>query len=319
MTRFQQAPAFIAGDWGTSRLRLYLCDAANNVLETREARGAAAARGEHERVLDTETSAWQSSSGPLPAVLCGMVGSSIGWVQAPYLPAPADPQRLAAASLSLRGGAVRIVPGVSCRNRLGAPDVMRGEETQILGAMCLEPALRRGAHLLCLPGTHTKWVVVRDGAITEFLTAPAGELFELLSRHSVLVGDAAAERAVNESAFRDALARVRNLPQVELLHRMFEVRSRRLLGEMPEAQAAGYMSGLLIGSDAAGAARLFAPEIAAGRVRLIGTAELVRAYSIALEAFAPGFQVIDGAAASLAGLGEIHAVLQREAAQRVAG
>src|SRR5688572_17074619 len=176
MTRFHQTPAFILGDWGTSRLRLYLCDAANNVLETREARGAAAARGEHEQVLDTETAAWHADAGPLPVVLCGMVGSSIGWVQAPYLAAPADPQRLATASLSLRGGAVRIVPGVSCRNRLGAPDVMRGEETQILGALSLEPALRRGAHLVCLPGTHTKWVVVRDGAIVEFLTAPAGEL-----------------------------------------------------------------------------------------------------------------------------------------------
>jgi 2-dehydro-3-deoxygalactonokinase len=317
MTRFHQTPAFILGDWGTSRLRLYLCDAANNVLETREARGAAAARGEHEHVLDAETSAWHSDAGPLPVVLCGMVGSSIGWMQAPYLAAPADPQGLAAASLSLRGGAVRIVPGVSCRNRLGAPDVMRGEETQILGAMSLEPALRRGAHLLCLPGTHTKWVVVRDGAIVEFLTAPAGELFELISRHSVMVGDTAGAREVNESAFKAALARVRELPQVELLHRMFEVRSRRLLGEMPEAHAASYMSGLLIGSDVAGAAKLFAAEVSAAKVRLIGAPELVRAYSSALETFGLGAQVIDGGAASLAGLGEIHRLFI-EAAQRAA-
>jgi len=317
MTRFHQTPAFILGDWGTSRLRLYLCDAANNVLETHEARGAAAARGEHEHVLDAETSAWHSDAGPLPVVLCGMVGSSIGWVQAPYLAAPADPQGLAAASLSLRGGAVRIVPGVSCRNRLGAPDVMRGEETQILGAMSLEPALRRGAHLLCLPGTHTKWVVVRGGAIVEFLTAPAGELFELISRHSVMVGDTAGAREVNESAFKAALARVRDLPQVELLHRMFEVRSRRLLGEMPEAHAAGYMSGLLIGSDVAGAAKLFAAEVSAAKVRLIGAPELVRAYSSALETFGLGAQVIDGGAASLAGLGEIHRLFI-EAAQRAA-
>ena len=89
--------AFIAGDWGTSQLRLYLCDAANNVLETRTARGAAAARGEHEKVLDGEIAAWENSSGILPIVLCGMIGSSFGWVLAPYLPAPADPQRLAAA------------------------------------------------------------------------------------------------------------------------------------------------------------------------------------------------------------------------------
>src|SRR5262245_30860292 len=119
--------AWIAGDWGTSRLRLYLCDAANKVLDTRQGRGAAAARGEHERELDAGTGGWQQVTGPLPVVLCGMVGSSIGWVQAPYLPAPADPRALAAASLPLRSGAVRVVPGVSCRNRLGAPDVMRGE------------------------------------------------------------------------------------------------------------------------------------------------------------------------------------------------
>ena len=122
---------------------------------------------------------------------------------------------------------------------------------------------------------------------------------------------------MNESAFQAALARVRELPQVELLHRMFEVRSRRLLGEMPEAHAASYMSGLLIGSDVAGAARLFAAELSAAKVRLIGAPELVRAYSSALEAFGLGAQVIDGGAASLAGLGEIHRLFI-EAAQRAA-
>jgi 2-dehydro-3-deoxygalactonokinase len=219
--------SFIAGDWGTSQLRLYLCDAANNVLDTRVARGAAAARGEHEQVLDAEIAAWEQTAGALPIVLCGMIGSSIGWVQAPYLPAPADPQRLAAACLRLRGGRVRIVPGVSCRNRLAAPDVMRGEETQILGALVLDARLRTGRHLFCLPGTHTKWAVVRDGAITEFLTAPTGEIFDLLSKHSVLVRDGAEERAMNDAAFEAALQRVRAQPGVELLHRIFEVRSRR--------------------------------------------------------------------------------------------
>lgn len=311
--------AWIAGDWGTSRLRLYLCDAANKVLDTRQGRGAAAARGEHERELDAGIADWEKAAGRLPVVLCGMVGSSLGWVQAPYLPAPADPRRLAAASVAVRSGAAYIVPGVSCRNRLGAPDVMRGEETQILGALCLEPALRQGAHLLCLPGTHTKWVVVDGGSIAEFLTAPAGEFFDLLSQHSVMVGDAGGERLPDDSAFQAALARVRELPQVELLHRVFEVRSRRLLGEMPAAQASSYMSGLLIGSDVAGATRLFAQEAAAGKVFLVGAPELVRAYSTALGAFGFGSQVIDGAAASLAGLGEIHGFLQREGMQRVNG
>jgi 2-dehydro-3-deoxygalactonokinase len=311
--------AFIAGDWGTSQLRLYLCDAANNVLETRVARGAAAARGEHEQVLDGEIAAWENSAGPLPVVLCGMIGSSIGWVQAPYLPAPADPQGLAAACVQLRDGRVRIVPGVSCRNRFAAPDVMRGEETQILGALELDARLRSGQHLICMPGTHTKWVVVRDGAIVEFLTAPTGELFELLSKHSVMVRDAADERAMNDAAFEAALQRVLTLPGLELLHRIFEVRSRRLLQEMPPEDAASYMSGLLIGSDVAGAARAFADEARGKPVYLIAAPGLVRAYSRALSAFGLTPQVIDGGSASLAGLGAIFRLSPMAGAQRAAG
>ncbi|HLA72073.1 MAG TPA: 2-dehydro-3-deoxygalactonokinase [Steroidobacteraceae bacterium] len=311
--------AFIAGDWGTSQLRLYLCDAANNVLEARVARGAAAARGEHEQVLDGEIAGWENSAGPLPVVLCGMIGSSIGWVQAPYLPAPADPQGLAAACVSLRGGRVLIVPGVSCSNCLAAPDVMRGEETQILGALKLDPRLRIGQHLVCLPGTHTKWVVVRGGAIVEFLTAPTGELFELLSKHSVMVRDGADERAMNDTAFEAGLERVRALPGVELLHRIFEVRSRRLLAQMPPEDAASYMSGLLIGSDVAGAARVFADEIRDKPVYLIAAPGLVRAYSTALRAFGLAPDVIDGGSASLAGLGEIFRLSQPGGAQRATG
>jgi 2-dehydro-3-deoxygalactonokinase len=310
--------AFIAGDWGTSQLRLYLCDSAYEVLETRVGRGAAAARGEHENVLDGEIASWESSFGPLPVVLSGMIGSSIGWVLAPYLPAPADPQRLAAACVVLRAGRVRIVPGVSCRNRLDAPDVMRGEETQILGALELEPRLRSGRHLFCMPGTHTKWVVVRDGAIVEFLTAPTGEIYDLLSRHSVLVRDGAEERPMNEQVFEAALQRVRTLPGVELLHRVFEVRSRRLMSELPAEDAASYMSGLLIGSDVAGAARLFADESRDAPVHLIAAPGLVRAYSTALRAFGLTPGVIDGGSASLAGLGQIFRLSLSSGGQRAA-
>jgi 2-dehydro-3-deoxygalactonokinase len=309
----------IAGDWGTSQLRLYLCDAANNVLDIRVARGAAAARGEHERVLDGEIAAWEQSAGALPIVLCGMIGSSIGWVQAPYLPAPADPRGLAAACVSLRGGRVRIVPGVSCRNRLAAPDVMRGEETQILGALVLDTRLRTGQHLLCLPGTHTKWVVVRDGAIAEFLTAPTGELFDLLSTHSVMVRDGVGELAMNDGAFEAALQRVRAQPGVELLHRIFEVRSRRLLSELPAEEAGSYLSGLLIGSDVAGAARIFADELRGNPVCLIAAPGLVHAYSNALRAFGFTPGVIDGGAASIAGLGEIIRLSHRAGDQRATG
>jgi len=137
--------AFIAGDWGTSRLRLYLCDPAGNVL----ARGA----GEGASVPDcagrfaAAIVGWDKAHGFLPAVLAGMVGSSIGWREVPYLKCPARPEAIAASALRFesQGRAIAILPGLSCRGKTGAPDVLRGEETQILGA------LEMGRPLLVMP------------------------------------------------------------------------------------------------------------------------------------------------------------------------
>src|SRR5262249_41381474 len=156
----------------------------------------------------------------LPTILSGMVGSSFGWTQTGYVACPAQPDRIAAACVALREGRIHIVPGLSCRNRLQAPDVLRGEETQVLGALHLQPNLRAGQHLLCLPGTHTKWVVLDDGAITEFLTAPTGELFSVIQDHSVLVADragAVAGRMLDGGAgFERGLAEATRFPQAQL-------------------------------------------------------------------------------------------------------
>ena len=199
--------AFIGGDWGTSRLRLYLCDEALEIIDARVGPGAAAARGQHESVLDNLIGNWGSASSGTPVVLCGMVGSSIGWVETPYADCPVHPDALAEACVPLKNGRVHVVPGLACRNRFEAPDVMRGEETQVLGALQRLPELGSGKRLLCLPGTHTKWVMLSDGTITEFLTAPVGELYEVLTRHSILVADPGASR-MNESAFAAGVDRV---------------------------------------------------------------------------------------------------------------
>src|SRR5262249_39761769 len=131
---------------------------------------------------------WLGTYGPLPLVLCGMAGSRNGWKEAAYIPCPAGSDALRASLLRFHDGelAVSIVPGGSCTNRLGAPDVMRGEETQIAGALALRPDLAEGRHLLCLPGTHTKWAYVENGRLSDFLTAMTGELFALLRDHSML-------------------------------------------------------------------------------------------------------------------------------------
>src|SRR5450432_3790284 len=181
--------AFIAGDWGTSRLRLYLCDAGGHVLARGEGEGAAvpdcAGR------FAAAALPWDKAYGVLPAILSGMVGSTIGWREVPYLKCPARPETIAAAALRFEaaGRTIAILPGLSCRGKTGAPDVMRGEETQILGALRLHSRLAKGRHVFCLPGTHAKWAVVSDGAVTQFQTALSGELYELLRRHSVLARD----------------------------------------------------------------------------------------------------------------------------------
>ena len=299
--------SFVAGDWGTSHLRLFLCDTEGAPLDGRSGPGAADIGGGFAETFDSLTAGWEESHGALPAVLCGMVGSSIGWIQAPYVACPATPEQIVDACAALRGGRIHIVPGLSCRNRLDAPDFLRGEETQILGALHLVPALRRGCWLLCQPGTHTKWVVLQDGRVSEFFTAPTGEMFAVLRDHSVLVRKPeGAKTPIYENAFHEGLARFNEFPEVQLLHRLFECRSRQLSGELAAQSADGYLSGLLIGSDVLGALRLLPGSVTPGSVCLIGSAQLTRLYAAALASHGHGASQIDGAEASRAGLAHVH-------------
>ncbi len=303
--------SFVAGDWGTTHLRLFLCDAAGRVLDSAEAEGAAAAAGRFAAILDSSLEPWRQRHGALHAVLSGMVGSSIGWIQTSYVACPANTGQLAEACVPLCGGSVHIVPGMSCRNRFGAPDVMRGEETQIAGALERDPQLRRGNHLLCLPGTHTKWVALKNGTVSEFLTAPTGELFAALRDHSVLVGGGTDQSVVVDGAFQQGLAQFASFPQAQLLHRLFECRSRRLNGEFTAPAAAAYLSGLLIASDIGGALRLLAGAASADTVHLIGAPDLTQLYAAGLTSQNFSTTRTDGAAASLAGLTLLHRQLTR--------
>lgn len=298
--------AFIAGDWGTSRLRLYLCDAAGNVLARGEGEGASvpdcAGR------FAVAVAAWDKAHGILPAVLSGMVGSTIGWQEVPYLKCPAKPSAIAAAALRFEAGdrGLAILPGLTCRSKTGAPDVMRGEETQILGALRLHPNLAKGRHLFCLPGTHAKWVSVTDGAVTQFQTALSGELFELLRRHSVLVSDRLEESSVDAQnpAFMLGLDFVRQNRKADLLYLLFSARSRVVTGEMAKSDAPSYLSGLILGKDIATAAALFEFD---GPVQLICTPALAALYGKALSAYDGRSATIDGDRAALEGLVHAHA------------
>jgi 2-dehydro-3-deoxygalactonokinase len=298
-------PAFIAGDWGTSNCRLALCDAQGRAIESRRGPGAAEARGRFAEIFDAETAGWRSQHGALRAVLAGMVGSTIGWREAPYLPCPADLFELADNLVNVRDD-VCIVPGMRCSNPVGAPDVMRGEETQLLGARQLVPQLDTGKALLCMPGTHTKWVSLHNGVVQEFITAPTGELFAMLCEHSVLVRDKATPITHNATDFERGLAEAARHPEVTLLHRLFQSRSLRLDKQLTAEGAASWTSGLLIGTDVGGALALFDDLEKGAPVYIVGTPQLTASYTQALARQGRKAHAIDGEQAVLAGLAHVH-------------
>lgn len=295
--------AFIAGDWGTTRLRLSLCDASGAMLA--RAAGAGAAAPDHAARFSAAVADWDGAYGKLPAVLGGMVGSTIGWKEVPYLPCPARASAIAGAALRFThdGRAIAIAPGLTCENPVGAPDVMRGEEVQILGALRLHPELAKGRHIFCLPGTHTKWAVVQDGSVATFLTAPSGELFQLLAGHSVLARDGGTPDPANP-AFAEGAHFARG--RAGLLHTLFSTRARVVTGQMAKTDAAAWLSGLIVGADVTGAMALMA---IAGAVHLVCTPQLAALYTAVLTPYAIAAHTIDGDAAALAGLTLIHAEL----------
>jgi 2-dehydro-3-deoxygalactonokinase len=289
----------IFGDWGTSRLRLYLRQD-KSVLDRRDGPGVGVLTKSPQETFLELVGDWREAR-PSGAILCGMVGSRIGWVEAPYAPCPATAADLRQRVLKIEadGLPVSIIPGLSCVNPLGGPDVMRGEETQILGALELDPGLKTGRRLLVLPGTHSKWTVVEDGAITGFLTAPVGETFALLRAHSTLAAGVAADVQGSAKGFAMGLARITEKGPALLPHLLFETRSRQLLDALPAADAVGFLSGLLIGADAAAARQWFGDL---GQVTLIGAPALNDFYGQAIAAQGGHTVAIDGDSAVLAGL-----------------
>jgi 2-dehydro-3-deoxygalactonokinase len=257
-------PAFIGIDWGTSSFRAYLADAKGRALETLpDGRGALAVQpGEHEAYLRERLARWPR----LPVIACGMVGAKQGWREAPYVACPAGAAEIAAAGVSV--GEVRIVPGVRTTDAHGAPDVMRGEETQILGAL----AAGGGDGIYVLPGTHSKWARVEAGRIVGFETFMTGEVYAVLRAHSVLGRMMAAE--IPGEGFARGVEAARGLARPgDLLHAMFAARTFGLFETLPPDQLGEYLSGLLIGAEILAGAR------GAPRATAIGSAGLTARYA----------------------------------------
>lgn len=282
------APALIGLDWGTSSLRAFLMGAGGRVIETRPSRDGIQAlsgrRDEFERAFATIAGEWLAAAPALPVVACGMVGSAQGWREAPYVRCPADARALAQHGVRVASGIgpeLLIAPGVLFERSQAAPDVMRGEETQVLGALLQLPAWSGRAGFV-LPGTHSKWVQVEEGRIVSVATAMTGELFALLRTHSILGRLMTPAEAHDRAAFVRGLDDARSDRGGGLLHQLFAVRTLGLTERLPRSGLADYLSGLLIGHELVHA--LDARDAAAPQV-VVGEPALCARYADALRHF----------------------------------
>ena len=267
----------IAVDWGTSSFRAYRLGAGGAVLEQRSAAaGLLSCQGRFEPMLVQQLAGWSDEL----ILMAGMIGSRNGWREVPYVACPAGVDEIAAGLLqvtaeSLPGRRVLIAPGLSHQPAAGAPEVMRGEETQLLGLF--GGLAGAGPHTVCLPGTHSKWATVGADRISSFHTAMTGELYAVLKQHSLLgalMDHDADGGAADAPAFE--LGVRTSLDAGGLLGHLFSVRTRGLFGELSAAQLPPYLSGLLIGHELNG---LLGD---ARQVHLIGSEALVQRYRQAL-------------------------------------
>jgi 2-dehydro-3-deoxygalactonokinase len=229
-----------------------------------------------------------------------MAGSTIGWVEVPYLDCPADAATLAAGLHWIEGQdpPVAIVPGLRGPGVDGGPDVMRGEETQAIGWIAEGESRGRGRHVICHPGTHAKWVLIEDGRIVRFVTAMTGELFSVLTRHSVLRCE---EGPDDPRAFAQGLAVAGD--GSALAARLFTARARVVGGGgLKPDGVRSYLSGVLIGSEVASTPALLKAGEPSTPIALVGDAVLCAAYATAMTHIGLKAQVFDGEAAVLAGL-----------------
>lgn len=289
-------PDWIAVDWGTTHLRAYAVGAAGISAEAASDDGMARlTRDGYEAALLALTEPWLMAGKVTDVIACGMVGSRQGWMEAPYRTAPCtplDPATLVSVPTKDPRLAVRLVPGL----RQNAPaDVMRGEETQIAGALALHPNFDG---VLCLPGTHCKWAQISAGEVVSFQTFMTGELFALLSEASVLrhsmIGD-----GWDEQAFMNALSDAISRPE-KLAARLFSLRAETLIAGLQPGEARARLSGLLIGIELA-AAR---PYWLGQNVLIIGAEGLAQTYTRALALLGNTPRSLLAAACTIAGLAQ---------------
>lgn len=285
---------WIAVDWGTSNLRAWAMGSGGAIAHGESSEGMGTlSRDSFEPALLRLISRWLSGDRVTPVIACGMVGARQGWVEAAYRAVPCVPVSAAAMTLAPTIDSrirVHIAPGLS-QDR--PADVMRGEETQIAGALALNPGFDG---VLCLPGTHAKWALVSAGEVVSFQTFMTGEVFALLSTQSVLRHGLAAE-GFDGAAFDDGVADTLSRPN-DLAARLFRLRAEGLLHGLSPLAARSRLSGLLIGAELAAAK----PYWLGQPVALVGAEGLASAYARALASQGVTARVLPATDCTLAGL-----------------
>ncbi|WP_434055585.1 MAG: 2-dehydro-3-deoxygalactonokinase [Roseibium sp.] len=290
---------WIAVDWGTTNLRIWALDSRDQILAHRTSgKGMSSlARDEFEPTLLTLVDDVLAPGIRTPVIICGMAGSRQGWAEAPYKSTPCAPPELRDATVvktADRRLDVRILPGIK---QSDPDDVMRGEETQIAGFLAANPG---HSGTLCLPGTHTKWVSLKDGVVERFRTCMSGELFGLLTRQSVLRHSVGSSE-MDETAFEDAIQEITQHPHI-FAASLFGIRASGLVSDMPADTARGRLSGFLIGAEIAAVRDDF--DLVS--VSLLGSDHIAKAYHTALGKLGHTALMLDAASTTLNGLALAH-------------
>lgn len=292
-------PAYVAVDWGTSSFRLWLIAADGSILaERRSGEGmTTAAKTGFSQVLEGHLAAVEALAN-LPVIVCGMAGARQGWVEAGYIDVPASLSSILSAAVSVPGESrdIRILPGLAQRD-VATPDVMRGEETQLLGALGPDS---QGTQAVCMPGTHSKWVHVKNGKVTGFSTFMTGELFDAITKHTILMHAVAGaeDQPADTDAFEATVAAAFQRPALAS-NLIFTARSGQLLHGISAAAAQAKLSGTLIGLEIAGALQNAGKDTA---ITLVASGRLQALYEQAFRTLSLSFTAIDADVAVRGGL-----------------